>query len=70
MGLIQSIGKRKAYLDSNIFIYAVEAISPYAEALGPFLDALEDGTVEAVTSELTLAEVLVKPFHTGNIRRQ
>ena len=70
MGLIQSIGRRKTYLDSNIFIYAVETISPYSEALAPFFGALQDGTVEAVTSELTLAEVLVKPFRTGNIRQQ
>ena len=53
------------YLDANIFIYALEAVEPWAEVTGRLLSAIEAGRFEAVTSELTLAECLVKPLELG-----
>ena len=50
------------YLDSNIFIYAVERSHRWAEAAEDLLRAVEEKTVRAVASELVLAEVLAKPF--------
>ena len=57
---------RTVYLDSNVFIYAVERVTPYAEALGPLFASVVSGGTPAVTSEITLAEALVKPLRLGD----
>jgi len=62
--LIDALGPR-VYLDTNIVIYSVEGITPYGDILGQLLDAIDDGAIEAVTSELTLAEASVKPLAIG-----
>jgi predicted nucleic acid-binding protein len=51
----------RIYLDTNLFIYAVEAISPYAHAIWPLLRAADLGEIQLVTSLLALAETLVLP---------
>lgn len=53
---------RSVSFDSNVFIYAVERVEPYATALQPLFASLARGETRATTSELTLAETLVKPF--------
>src|SRR4051812_46379606 len=63
-GLSDILG-RTVYLDANIFIYAVEGYAPEEAFLRELLAALEDGRFPAVTSELSLAEVLVKPLKLG-----
>lgn len=70
MTLVERIGSRRVYLDANVFIYVVEGIEAHAPALRPLLPAVASGRVSAVTSALTLAEVLVHPFRTGNVRRE
>ncbi|HEX8416375.1 MAG TPA: type II toxin-antitoxin system VapC family toxin [Methylobacterium sp.] len=62
--LISLLG-RIVYLDTNIFIYAVEGYQPEQAFMGEFLAELERGGFAAVTSEFTLAELLVKPFELG-----
>ncbi len=52
----------KIYLDTNIFIYLVEGHPTYAQPLLELFTLLEQSAVEAVTSELSIAEVLVKPI--------
>jgi predicted nucleic acid-binding protein len=47
-------------------IYRIEQIEPYLTAAAPLWDALDAGTVQVATSELTLLEVLVKPLRDGN----
>lgn len=54
------------YLDSNIFIFALEAEPQFGPACSELLRAVDAGELIAVTSELTLAEVLVKPLQHGN----
>nr|VFJ91116.1 MAG: hypothetical protein BECKLFY1418A_GA0070994_101440 [Candidatus Kentron sp. LFY] len=49
------------YLDANCFIYSVERIEPYCGILEP---VWRRGGI--VTSDLTLLEVLVKPFKAGD----
>ena len=49
------------YIDANIFIYAVEGEATLARACRGLLEAVRAGRVYAATSELTLAEVLVRP---------
>jgi len=63
-GLADILG-RTVYLDTNIFIYAVEGYAPEAVFLRELFAALEEGRFAAITSELSLAEVLVKPFELG-----
>lgn len=53
---------RTVYLDANVFIYVVESVAPYADALRPLFASIAAGETPAVTSEITLAETLVKPF--------
>ena len=62
MGSIAEVTGSVVYLDTNIFVYALEGYSEYEAVLREFFDDVAKGTVKAVTSELTLAEVLVKPL--------
>jgi predicted nucleic acid-binding protein len=57
----------RVYLDSNVFIGAIEGMEPDAGAIRALL-ALSDGRPGLLaTSELSLAEVLVVPFERMNI---
>jgi predicted nucleic acid-binding protein len=58
--LIELLGIR-VYIDANIVIYAVEGFAAHERVIRALLTAMDDGEITAVTSELTLAEVLVKP---------
>lgn len=60
----QVVGQ-KLYLDTNIFIYALEEIDPWGEVTKKILGAIDAGDCLAATSELTLAECLVKPLELG-----
>jgi predicted nucleic acid-binding protein len=55
----------RLYLDANVFIYAYETQGHRADAAWQVLEAIERGEFAGVTSELTLAEVLV-----GALRRK
>jgi predicted nucleic acid-binding protein len=55
----------RLYLDANIFIYFVEGHPAFANALALLFRGIDEGSIIAVTSELTLAEVLVKPLADG-----
>lgn len=57
---------QKIYLDSNILIYAVEGQHRWKQATEQMLDAIDRSIFLAVTSELALAEVLVKPIEDGD----
>jgi predicted nucleic acid-binding protein len=70
MGLIETLQNNRVYFDTNIVIYAVEGIEPYNTALGELFRAVSSGELRAVTSELTLAESLVKPFRDGSTERR
>lgn len=66
MGLINLIRYAKVYLDANIFIYTFGGYSIYREILLPVIDLSEKNEIFAVTSELTLAEVMVAPLMRQN----
>jgi predicted nucleic acid-binding protein len=55
----------KIYLDANFFIYALEEVAPWAGLAKEVLTLLDRGRCTAVTSELSLAECLVKPLELG-----
>jgi predicted nucleic acid-binding protein len=60
MGMIEPGGASHIYVDSNVFIYAVEGRAEIADPLQELLDLLRSRPGFAATSELTLAEVLAK----------
>jgi predicted nucleic acid-binding protein len=68
MGALNQITGDSIYIDANTLIYQVEGLSVFAGVLDPLFDRIDRGEIVAVTSELTLAEVLVKPIREGNVR--
>lgn len=53
-------------LDTAPFIYFVEDLAPYADLLDPVFSLLQSHAVRAVTSAVTVAEILTKPFTDKN----
>ena len=53
-------------LDTAPFIYYIEDVAPYTDLLDPVFTLLENDTVRAVTSTVTFAEILTKPFANKN----
>lgn len=70
MGLLDAIQGPRVYLDTNIFIYGIEGFERFEDEVGALFSAVDRGNIEAATSELTLAEALVKPFEEGNMTHQ
>lgn len=66
--LRQRLGKYKSvFLDTMIFVYLLEHNSTYVTLAQEVLKSVEDGKLEAVTSALTLAEVLTGPAQKGDV---
>ena len=57
-------GARLIALDTSAFIYLIEKHPIFFPAVEPVFQAIDAGSVQAVTSVLTLLEVLVKPIET------
>lgn len=66
MGLTELLHNKRVYLDANIFIYAIEQVTPHNHLLNDLFAQIDVGNISACTSSLTLAEVLVKPFADNN----
>jgi predicted nucleic acid-binding protein len=66
MGITDNLKGERVYLDTNIFIYALEGYPDYLDSLTALFSEIDKGKLKAVTSELTLAEVLVKPVMDNN----
>ena len=67
---ITGIRASKAYFDTNLFIYLIEGHSTYKERIVGLIHHLEGIGCRIVTSELTLAEYLVKPCADGDRRSE
>ena len=65
MTVVPKLAGSRLYLDTNILIHFVEGHATHMDALRQLFAAIDDRAVTAVTSELTLAEVLVKPLELG-----
>lgn len=52
----------RVYLDSNVFIAAYETEGARSDHAWGILEAIEAGEIAGVTSELTLAEILIHPI--------
>ena len=65
--LRRAIEKHKIIgLDTAPFIYYIEDVAPYADLLDPVFSLLENHALRAVTSTVTFAEILTKPFADKN----
>jgi len=53
---------RKAFLDTNLFIYLIEENELYLNKVYNMLHFLEQNSYEIITSTLTLGEILTKPY--------
>jgi predicted nucleic acid-binding protein len=62
MGATVSEVLPRVYLDTNVFVAAFEHVGAHSDHAWWIIRAIEDGTIMAATSELTLAEILVKPL--------
>lgn len=67
MGLTDDVGRGPVGLDTSVFIYFIEEHPRFLAILDPLFEAIDRGTVSAVTSALTLLEVLVLPYRIGNV---
>ena len=66
MGSITLPTDGEVYLDSSSLIYSVERHEPYLGLLTPVWQEAERGQLQLVSSELALAEVLVRPVRERN----
>jgi predicted nucleic acid-binding protein len=62
MGTISAIAGPLLYLDANVLIYALENVPPFGDRLRAVFRRIDAGELQAASSELSLAEVLVKPL--------
>ncbi len=58
---------RAIYLDTNVIIYAIEGENPWSNLLRELFHAIDERAIHTFTSELTVGEVLTKPFELGAI---
>lgn len=57
----------RIYIDTNIFIYFMEVNDEFSDKTRNIIKYLHDNKIEIVTSELTIAECLVKPIKDNSI---
>jgi len=61
---------KKAYFDTNVLIYLLEENPTYIDKVSGIITDLENLGCQLFTSELTLAECLVKPFTDNDVDSQ
>jgi predicted nucleic acid-binding protein len=66
MGLMADIGRTPLGVDTSIFIYFIEEHPKFLPLLRPLFREVDEGRKELVTSALTLLEVLVVPYRSGD----
>lgn len=62
MGWVESLRDKVVAFDTMPMIYYIEENPLYLDVIDPFFDAIEQGEFVAVTSIITLLEVLVHPL--------
>jgi predicted nucleic acid-binding protein len=69
VGWLKRLAGETIGLDAAPLIYFVEENPYFLERVRPFFNALERAEFTVVTSTLTIAETLVKPFQHGQVER-
>ena len=66
MGLVDEIRGQKICIDTAPVIYFIEENPKYRNVIRPVFVEIDLGNIEAITSTITLLEVLVHPLRVGN----
>jgi predicted nucleic acid-binding protein len=66
VGLMADLGHGPVGVDTAIFIYLIEEHPRFLRLIEPLFREVDKGRRELVTSALTLLEVLVVPYRSGN----
>ncbi len=66
MALLDEVGAGPIALDTAPFIYLIEEHETYLPVVEPVFAAIDSGRIAAVTSALTLLEVLVVPLRAAD----
>lgn len=66
MGLVDELKGLRVCIDTAPFIYFIEKNAVYFKMLRPVFAEIDAGGIEALTSTITLLEVLIIPFRTQN----
>lgn len=61
-----ALGSGPVALDTAVFIYFVEEHPQFMPMVEPLFEAIDRGQIAAVTSSVTLLEVLVVPLRRGD----
>ncbi len=67
MGALTLPASGLVYVDTMILIYSVERFPSDWPLIEPLWQSAQSGSIEIVSSELALMEVLVGPLKSGNI---
>ncbi len=65
---MQDVGRGPVGLDTVAFIYLIEEHPRFLPIVEPLFAAVDAGRIEAVSSSLTLLEVLVVPYRAGEVQ--
>ena len=66
MGLVDELKGLRVCIDTAPIIYFIEKHDRYLNVLRPLFAEIDAGNIEAITSTITLLEVLVQPLRTKN----
>jgi predicted nucleic acid-binding protein len=66
LGLVDEIRGQKICIDTAPVIYFIEENPKYRNVIRPVFVEIDLGNIEAITSTITLLEVLVHPLRVGN----
>jgi predicted nucleic acid-binding protein len=68
MGIVNDIGTGPIGLDTCVFIYFIEESKEFLNLVQPLFQAIDEGSLVAVTSGITLIETLVIPLRKGDTK--
>jgi predicted nucleic acid-binding protein len=66
MELVDALRGKRICIDTAPFVYFIEKDPKYLNTVRPIFSEIDAGNIEALTSTITLLEVLVLPFKTKN----
>jgi predicted nucleic acid-binding protein len=65
--LLCQLHGRHVYLDTNILIYFLDKNPDYFPVAAAVIESIESGSIAGYTGDAVIAEILVKPYQSGNI---
>jgi predicted nucleic acid-binding protein len=65
--LLDRLHGRRVYLDTNLLIYFLDRNPDYFNVAEAIIEAIENGSMSGYTGDAVIAEILVKPYRSGNV---